>query len=564
MPGPTIALLFGTAMAEPDASLCDALLQQPPDATQAMDALAAGALWSTRCPRQVTVPVDRELSMPEWLLGVLVPPFGIAMMLEGASRTEVRTQHPSPLDLAIESELPSVVEALLAAGADPLQAGPDGDPVPLVTAVATDLRVGGNDWTRMILEDHGEIPPLILARQPAGLDALLGHPELLQPLLEAGLDGEGLDADGGTWLTRAAREGASVRVEAALSLGASPANPTGRRAPITVASEHRHSGIVVQLLAAGAEPTDEAVLAAARHRDPESLLPLLAAGGDPNAEGPFCRRPLHHALKDDNDALVDALLDAGADPGRRATSNIFEEPPPIHMAVAAGDAARVQKFLPHVEADILGEVLTTALRSKHLGLAEVLLAAGARPDDALLLLGSAEDEEARAWLRARGARVSADALAAVVEISSADAVREAIADGAAVDVPGGVPSHLPAEIALERADIDVLAVLVAAGAPLPVGMRADSFVQHGSPDVLEAALELGAIADHRTVRTAVYWGRPEALEALARHVDDPAAWKPRRLGRGPLRARAEEIHAEKRRTARERPLREKRSDRSER
>lgn len=547
--GPTLALLLGAAQAAGPSPLCAALQGPAPDPRAALRALRAGADPATRCEQQVTVPVGHELTAAEFFLSVLVPPLGLALMLDKPRHTEEQTRHPTPLDLALASGHSRVVTALLEAGADPLQEAPGTEPRPLTTAVAVDVRSGTERWTRRLLVHCGMIPADLLLHEAGLADAVLTTPGVRDPLLAAGLDRTGRDASGATWLTRAARDGDPERVQAALALGAAPGGPEGLEAPVIQAARHGHSTVVTLLLEAGAPPLAGAVLAAAERGDTDTLLALIEAGGSPKVEGTFGRRPLHHALRRKDDRAIDALLAAGAEPGRGAASAFFDEPPPVTISVQAGDLSQLERLLPHLHPDALPGLLAMALRHGHADMAERLLAAGAAPGAAIVLLGGDDEASARASLRARGGRVPTDALAEVVSTGGADAVREALADGARVDTPGTPSLRLPAEVALERRAVDVLAVLVEAGARVPSGLRADPYVRDTQPEVLEAALQMGAIADAQTIREAVFWNRPEALEVLARHVHDPTQWNPRQLGLGPGLARATEIHAEKRRAA---------------
>jgi ankyrin repeat protein len=619
-PGLLLSLVLGgtpTARAAETSPLCAALLPARADVAGARAAIAAGADVSARCSHEVTIQVRRRLGLAEVLLGVIVPPVGVLMMLDDRSHPATVTRSPAPLDLAISRELPSLADALLDAGADPLQPAPGDQALPLVTAIAQDMRLGGATWTTRLLGHCDHVPADLLRAEERVLDALLDAPELLAPLLALGLDTEGRDRWGRTWLTRAARDGAPRRAHAALASGADPnlrlegetplgaavgagdlammallleagaapsrAAGSGRslaaraveqsdpavldavlamgaradggdgegRVPIMVAASRGALAATRTLLAHGALPTDEAVLEATRRGNAELLRILLDAGGDPDAEGPFSKRPLHHALKADQDDLVALLLAAGADPGRRSSSFVFDEPPPVRIPLAAGDERRVRALLPYVNAAEREWLVVFALADGNEAMAASVVDSGVDLGTVLTRLNAAGDAPARAWLRARGAKVPVGALVDVLEFGDIGAVQEALGDGADPNHPGGMPARLPAVVALERGDAAVLGLLRDAGARLPPAWSARKLVRDTDPAVLELAIQLGATAGESAISEASFWNEPAALEVLARNIQDPEPWRRARSGIGPLAARIDEIHAEKKAAATE-------------
>lgn len=615
-----LAMALGGAAAAQAAGagdLCTALLPARADVAGAREAIAGGADVSARCAHPVTIQVHRPLGLAEILLGVIVPPVGVMMMLEDRSHPETVTRSPAPLDLAISRELPGVARALLNAGADPLQPAPDAQAVPLATAIAQDLRLGGSTWTTLLLGHCDHVPADLLRDEAMVLDALLDAPELLDSLLRLGLDTQGRDRSGGSWLTRAAQDAAPSRAQAALARGADPnlrfedetplgaavgagnlemiallleagADPAqatgggrslaaraveqsdpavldtvlamGARAdgadgagpaPISIAAGLGATAAARTLLANGAVATDAAVLEATKRGDTAMLEMLLDAGGDPNAEGPFSRRPLHHALQAGQADIVALLMEAGADPGRRSTSSIFDQPPPIRIPLAAGDGAQVGALLPHVDTAEREWLVALALAEGDEAMAERITNPSVNLDTVLTRVGGVDDAPARAWLRARGARVAAGALVDVLESGGADAVAEALADGADPNRPGGEPPRLPAEVALDRREVSILRLLHGAGARLPPGWSVRGLIRDTDPALLELALQLGATADEGAIADASFWNEPDALEVLARHIDDPGPWRRARSGTGPLAARIDELHALKRTAATE-------------
>lgn len=607
----SLSLLLGVALAATPPPLCAALLPDQPDVAAAMRLVAAGADVSARCSQQVTIEERHRYSLAEMVVGVLVPPLGAVMLLNSQPRPVQRTRHPAPLDLAIRHQQMQLVDALLAADANPLQAAPPGELVPLGTAIVQDLTHGGDAWTRRVLQACDLVPAMILGDAPRQLDLLLGRPLLLAPLLAGGMDPQGRDATGRTWLLRAARQGDLPQARLALARGADPnlrvdgETPLGsavdagpvelvallidagadpQRAatggppllsraltqgdpemlitvlalgapvdgsdgagptPLEVAAEHATLSQVELLLERGAVPGPAAILAATRRGDLAMLSALLEAGGDPNAEGTFSRRPLHHALDAGRSDIVHVLLAAGADPGRHATSAIFHEPPPIRIPMEQGDTDAMALLLPHVGGRERLWLLVEALSRDDMEMAAHISASGVDHDAALVQLSRQGDANARAWLRTQGARFPSDALADICATGHAEAIAEALLDGADPNLAGGHPSRRPAELLVDRGDATLLLLLAGAGGRLPAGWDLRRVLRSSDAAVLEGALQLGAAADGTTVRAAVVWDQATALEVLARHVHDPRAWAPLRLGRGPLRARAIEIHAEK-------------------
>ena len=166
---------------------------------------------------------------------------------------------------------------------------------------------------------------------PLHAAVFLERPDLVAAVLDAGADVDGQDASGDTALLDAASAGSVPMVELLLSRGADPdlANDQGHN-PLVRAVAFGYADVVRPLLAAGASPevevtvsTLEAWLTVAlpdEGRSMEDTMDLIdeAFGVEPHPDqvvvvlGPA--RPLFIAAARGDAAVVQLLLDAGADP----------------------------------------------------------------------------------------------------------------------------------------------------------------------------------------------------------------------------------------------------------
>ncbi|MEZ4236062.1 MAG: hypothetical protein R3F59_07855 [Myxococcota bacterium] len=531
-------LLTHTALAA--APPCDALLADPPRIREAVAAVAAGADPNARCDRHYAVRVRPHRSFAEVLLGVIIPPIGIAMAME-PGHDEARVAHPALLDLAVQRRAGELVDALLVAGADPLAPAPGDEARPLEVAVAEDLSLGGAVWTTRLLSHGAWVPPDLLAERPDSLDRLLAHPEVLDALVRHGLDDQGRDHGGGTWLSRAIAHGHDAELRAALARGADPnlrvrgtppfalavaqgslsamqilvdagadpvqPGPVGESLltaavrsgagdvvsavlalgvpvqadddydqPMDEAVRSRNPDIIRLLGDRGAVPGRDAVLAAVLYEDAALLDLVLAYGGDPDVPDLLDRTPLSVALELGRADLVERLLAAGADPDAAA----------LPLDPLLSDPALRHLLLPHLHRR--GPLLRRALASGDEAVADEV-ARGA--DLAPLLVESYGHPEVQAWLRARGARYPADALAEVVALGTPDDVALALADGARVVVPSPVYGDA-ASIAVRARDRAVVELLAAHGARLPEGRWVEDALWDHDLERLALVVALGA------------------------------------------------------------------------
>ena len=162
------------------------------------------------------------------------------------------------------------------------------------------------------------------------------NPAALKALLAAGADPNARAADGDIPLGIAVREnGYPAVLKALLAAGAAP-NARGRfgeRSPLHEVGFgyfNDRPAVVKVLLAAGADLNvrdrfgrNLLHTAAAAGRPPTVLKFLLAAGVDLNSRTEDGSTPLHMAARSNDPAVIQALLDAGADPSAKDSRGRF-------------------------------------------------------------------------------------------------------------------------------------------------------------------------------------------------------------------------------------------------
>lgn len=277
-----------------------------------------------------------------------------------------------PLIEAVKGRDAAEVRRLLAAGADVAERWGDGATalhwaVLRQDAATTDvlLRAGADPDAA---NDHG-VTPLALA-------CTNGDAALVRRLLAAGADPDAATAMGETALMACARGGDAGAVAALLRHGATSVNARERTREQTAlmwAAAHRHPDVVRVLLAHGADvharsivthlrvPTNAyasrvsrnevvdmplggftPLLFAARHGDVESARLLLAAGADVNDAAADGISVLVLATHSGHAALVDFLLERGADVTAAEVGYTA-----LHAAVLRGDLGMIEALLAH-------------------------------------------------------------------------------------------------------------------------------------------------------------------------------------------------------------------------
>ena len=518
----------------PPSALCAALLTDPVDGAAAVNALQH-VDPNERCSVPESYRVMVRPRPGELLFGMLLPPIGLLMLAGAEHETRWRTLHPAPLDLALNARDAVLVDALLDAGADPLLPGGSPAPVPLSIAIALDSKLGGTTWTDKLLRPEARVPADLLEAKNDALDALLDRPDLLLRLIDHGLDPQGRDAFGGTWITRALEARSADHLAAALALGADPNLAHGSRTPLRLAMSHDDREAFELLVRAGADPTldtsDPAGLlaAAATKADTAWLERLLELGCPPDAAQPFGDRPLHAAIEAENTAAIEVLIAAGARPGRGDTS-IFRKPSPFELAVEREDAALVARFRATLSDEEREDALVHAVIHDRWQLATDLFADGATGSEALWVVYTVEEVVA---LRELGARYDDRTLVAMGEALPLNLLAIALFDGADPRVGHYGETRL-LQAAVEQQDWPRVALLVSYGMDPSARPWLQDALYHGRDEEVRTWLYLGATPALSDLAYVVDRGELDRFDLLLAHSAplSATAWR-RLIWRGP-------------------------------
>ncbi|MCP4656975.1 MAG: hypothetical protein GY856_16310 [bacterium] len=303
------------------------------------------------------------------------------------------------------------------------------------------------------------------ARDQDGLTFLmrastLGDETLVATLLEAGADVDARShiqseqpqttkAREGTALMFAAENGHLETVEALLAAGADPnIEDRGEGTALLGAALAGHVAVVARLLDAGGQAWGEALNAAVSQGHGEVARLLIDAGADVGDDASTgSSAPLATAARVGRADMVRLLFDAGASCARMSLEN------PFTNAVLGGNEELVALLLERLEET--GDALHIAIRKGHVGIARLLIAAGAdlahqdlyNRDPLLCAVGESQPEIAR-QLIAAGADVNLRPLSGLrslrfvgrtplmvaASLGQAETVRELLAAGAEIDV----------------------------------------------------------------------------------------------------------------------------------
>ena len=294
-----------------------------------------------------------------------------------------------PLIEAVKAGDSSAVSRLLAAGADPDTAQPDG-----TTALHWAAYRNDPELVDLLLRGGAGVDAANrYGVEPLSLAAARGHGAVVERLLAAGAGPDTVQPGGETALMSAARTGSVRTVEALLAAGAevNAAEETRGQTALMWAAGEGHADVVCLLLAAGADldarshgpPAAAAaagagtytrrveridaftpLLFAVRAGRIEAVEALLAAGAEAGETGADGTSALVIAAANAHWELGARLLDAGADPNAAAQGW-----PALHQVVRTRNLNI--GFFPHPE---------PTGRLSSLEFARLLLERGADPD----------------------------------------------------------------------------------------------------------------------------------------------------------------------------------------
>jgi ankyrin repeat protein len=177
-----------------------------------------------------------------------------ALRTSATSKTEPKAA--TPLLLAVKDGKASIVEALLAAGADASAVDAEG-----ISGLQAALERGAEEalpLVRLLLSagadaNHGH-PLLFVSASKTSTTTESGRAAVLQLLLTAGADVSRVGAGGFTALAAAARVGHAAAVEALLAAGADASQGTaGGLTPLHLARVNKRDAVIALLLKAGAD-----------------------------------------------------------------------------------------------------------------------------------------------------------------------------------------------------------------------------------------------------------------------------------------------------------------------
>ena len=358
-----------------------ALHMMPADAAIGEALLAAGADPNARTSGGLT-PLHEAARDAE-------NPAMLEVLITAGADPQARTQDGRTVlhSAAENNENPAIVETLVDAGADP-NVRDDRGRTPLHRAVGQSrklaviraLLAAGADPN--VRDDRGRTP----------LDEALmwqsEEPAVIRALLAAAADVDLRDEHGWTPLHFASDPEV---VQILLAAGADPnARETGGMTPLHSASQTAKDPAVIQALVAGGAKVDtrtvqgktplfQAVYFNSDH--PEVALALLEAGADPNADTNTLLTIVGYAVQSAPAAVVQALADAGADLSEYLLDFSLlhfagwnDDPAVAEMLLAAG-ADPNEHLNPSMNA--LETPLHFAAGYWNSAVAEVLLAAGA-------------------------------------------------------------------------------------------------------------------------------------------------------------------------------------------
>ncbi len=259
------------------------------------------------------------------------------------------TRNSSPLSYAIDAGNAEIVRMLLDAGADPSFGGPYWCGFPFGTPLHSAASDGHAEIVKLLLErgadvnatneDHYGIMPLHEA-------ILKGHADCVRLLLQYGADAEACfypdfddDHPDCTPLTMAIQLGNEEVVRALAEGGANVNAPNAAgEHPLCMAIKLNRQDIIYSLaevaetdLNAPDECGAPGIFRFIAEGDKESVAQLLCLGADPNVPlSKGLHRPLHEAARLNQAAMIELLLQFGANPALRNRDGLL----PLELATS--------------------------------------------------------------------------------------------------------------------------------------------------------------------------------------------------------------------------------------
>ncbi len=167
-------------------------------------------------------------------------------------------------------------------------------------------------------------------------------------------------------MVNAAAEGNLPEVTELVERGIDPnVSVTDGGTPLIAAVRHGHDNVVEALLNAGAEPTQDAIDAALRYERHEMVLDMVEAGADPDTRNTWSTKSLLElATERDDVESVRVLLEHGADPNQAPGESPFSTPA-LQVATRRGNVEIVRLLLEHGADPMVRARGWTALEIAH-------------------------------------------------------------------------------------------------------------------------------------------------------------------------------------------------------
>jgi ankyrin repeat protein len=457
----------------------------------------------------------------------------------------------TPLQGALQERHAEVVDAIVASGYS----------IDLTSAVM----MGRTDLVRAILDKDPASAKRPTAGSdlwgnttPLGIAAGKGNREVVELLLKAGADvneGTMIPTAGGdaTPLCNAVWAGHADIVELLCEHGANPTGAGGKfyRSILDWALQHAEATIVAVLVKYGAleangHPgfggTTSPLSAAARRGDARIVRLLLDAKGVFGAEDR--QRALLNAAIGQHADIVAILRGQGATYDLVTAAVLGDEPRVRECLAVDPAAASARDGILHRSA------LAWALESRHMGIAAILIDAGASVNDVVTrpaMDDALQDGALRAGSPGAGSylQVVETPLLIAVESGEAAAVRLLLEHQADANVAGGMDALSPLHLAAQQGRADLVDLLLRHGANVDASDKRGVTPLHNavaSPAVTAMLLKHGADARAKTTdgKTAIDWamGNPEVSELLLRQGAPLTMSSACRLGRSEFVAEA--------------------------